>query len=284
MSNIRNQRVESAKETLAIIEEGFYTINANKVSIASEVKKSVEEAVFYGEYSFEKLESQINDTLSERVFETTIEVVNATSMEIGEQLTKLDAKVACLNFASAKNPGGGFLGGAQAQEECLSRASTLYPTLMKYMKDMYEYNRSQSSYLYSDCMIYSPSVLFFKDDSDELLVQPYTMDIITSPAVNIGAMIQNNKPEEIKKAKEVMLNRLDKIFATLVLHKVDHVVLGAWGCGVFRNDPNDVAHYFAHYLGEGGKYAKAFKHISFAVFDRSKNLENLRAFKTALMK
>ena len=55
--------------------------------------------------------------------------------------------------------------------------TALYPTLTKFQREMYEYNRSLNTYLYSDCMIYSPDVVFFKNDVGELLSQPFLLYI-----------------------------------------------------------------------------------------------------------
>ncbi|NDV93916.1 TIGR02452 family protein [Dysgonomonas sp. 521] len=277
-SNNRNKRVDSARQTLDIIEQGYYIVDNEKIDIYRFVEESVKKTALYSPEYFEKGMNNAENEITKRDFTTDITVKNCTAMEAAEELLSIGGKTGCLNFASAKNPGGGFLGGAQAQEESLARASALYPTQMKYFKELYEYNRAQNTYLYSDYMIYSPDVLFFKDDRDELLAKPYVLDILTSPAVNIGAMEQNNRPDEKAKAKQVMMSRIDKLLSVFVLAGVDNLILGAWGCGVFRNQPEDVARYFAHYLLNDGKYAKCFKNIIFAVFDSSKKQENINAF------
>lgn len=277
-SSNRNKRVESAQQTLDIIKQGFYIADDEKIDISQTIEESVKKTTLYIPEYFDKRLSYIEKEISERDFQTNITVKNCTAMEAAEELLVLGGKTGCLNFASAKNPGGGFLGGAQAQEESLARASALYPTQMKYFKDLYEYNRAQNTYLYSDYMIYSPNVLFFKDDRDELLAKPYVLDILTSAAVNVGAMIQNNRLDEKDKAEQIMMNRMDKLLSVFVEQGVDNLILGAWGCGVFRNQPEDVAHYFAHYLLNDGKYAKCFKNIIFAVFDTGKKQENINAF------
>ncbi len=278
-TNNRNQRVQSAQQTLDIINQGFYIADKQKIDISEQVRDSVERTSLYTPDFFRNEGNNLDNEISKRNFKTQILVENCTAMEAAEKLLNEKEKIGCLNFASAKNPGGGFLGGAQAQEESLARASALYPTQMKYFTEVYEYNRSQSTYLYSDYMIYSPDVLFFKNDIDRLLEKPYVLDILTSAAVNIGAMKQNNRPDELASAREVMLNRIDKLLSVFVLQGVDNLILGAWGCGVFRNEPKDVAHYFAYYLLNNGKYAKCFNKITFAVFDRSKNGENINGFK-----
>jgi len=274
----RNKRVESARQTLDIIEQGCYIVDSEKIDISQIVKESVNKTTLYTPQYFENGLDSVAVEISKRDYQTNITVKNCTAMEAAEELVSKGGKTGCLNFASAKNAGGGFLGGAQAQEESLARASALYPTQMKYFNEVYEYNRAQNTYLYSDYMIYSPDVLFFKDDRDELLAKPYMLDILTSPAVNIGAMEQNNRLDEKAKAEQVMMSRMDKLLSVFVLEGVDNLILGAWGCGVFRNQPEDVARYFAYYLINGGKYAKCFKNIIFAVYDSSKKQENINAF------
>src|SRR6185436_13377518 len=87
---------------------------------------------------------------------TRIEVNNETTFQALARLsTTTTGHLACLNFASAKNPGGGFLNGAIAQEEALAAASGLYPCLLK-VPDYYSRNRANRSTLYLDLIIFSP--------------------------------------------------------------------------------------------------------------------------------
>jgi len=211
---------------------------------------------------------------------TDVTLVGKAEMKPVENAEMTTAeKIGCLNFASAKNPGGGFLSGALAQEECLAAASSLYPSLSQpKCLEMYEYNRSRKTCLYSDYMIYSPNVVFFKDDTGLLLETPYQADVLTSPAVNIAAMSQTN-PSDLPYVEQTMMSRIDKMFAVFALHNVETLVLGAWGCGVFQNNPHDIARYFATFLTGNGKYAGYFRKITFAVYDRSINQENFNAFR-----
>lgn len=277
MNNNRNTRASKAKETLEIIDKGYYIVDNKKTDISVEIKNSLNQTKLYSPEYFDVISLQLNEEIQKRSYDTKIIVDNCTSLEAAKNLIKTDGNAACLNFASAKNPGGGFLGGSQAQEESLTRASALYPTLMKYFNEMYEYNRSLNTYLYSDYMIYSPDVVFFKDDADKLSDKPYLLDILTSPAVNIGAM-KKNRPSELALSEKTMLERMDKIFALFVLHNAENLILGAWGCGVFQNEADDVARYFAYYLKEGGKYSRCFKNIIFAIYDKNKNGKNIKPF------
>lgn len=108
-----------------------------------------------------------------------------------------------LNFASARHPGGGFLGGSQAQEESLARASGLSPCLNQF-QEMYDTNQRFSSCLYTDHMIYAPDVPVFRDDDDRLLEEPFLVSILTAPAVNAGA-VRRNEPHHVQHIEPVML-------------------------------------------------------------------------------
>lgn len=277
MKNNRAARLESANQTIEIIEKKQYVVAGKEVDITSQINYSVENTILHTETELDDLLLEIEPKLSVENASTVIVVDNCTSMQAAERYLE-KGKLGCLNFASAMNPGGGFLSGSQAQEESLSRASSLYATQMKHFDEMYGYNRNRKTLLYSDRMIYSPAVSFFKDDNDNLLQEPYCMDIVTSAAVNVGAIIQNNRTEEFPLVDEVMLKRLDKIFALFYTNGVDTLILGAWGCGVFRNKPEDVARYFSHFIGKNGKYSKCFNTIVFAVYDTSRKLENIAAF------
>lgn len=265
----KNYRVEIANKTLEIIKNGFYEYNGNLVSVQKELKESIENTFTIAPDDWEA----ILKTPIENKFETEIIAKNCSTIEaISQEQT---GKIGVLNFASAKNPGGGFLGGASAQEESLARSSSLYETQIK-DKTMYDFNRNQSSFLYSDYMIYSQNVLFWNDDNGNYIEKPLVADVITSPAPNKGAMLQHNRKEEIAEIKEVFKNRMDEVLAIASQQKIETLILGAWGCGVFRNEPKDVALLFKEIISE--KYAGAFKKIIFAVFDTSEKKSNFKHF------
>ena len=182
--------------------------------------------------------------------------------------------VALLNFASAKNPGGGFLGGAKAQEEDLSRCSTLYRCLLE-APEYYAANRAHGSLLYTDHVIYSPRVPFFRDESLELLERPFVASVITAPAPNAGEELRRD-PGARPAIAATLRSRALRVLEIAVLHGHRTLVLGAWGCGVFRNDPAECAEAFARGLEA---MQGCFDRVVFAVYDRSGEGPNLRAFR-----
>jgi uncharacterized protein (TIGR02452 family) len=251
----KSTRIGIAQQTLEAIEQGFY-VNAlgEKITIAEDVHQAVASTELWKEQDFAShLASQTPDA----AFTTQFEVNNETTLDACQRLVAQYGAVFCLNFASAKNSGGGFLGGAQAQEESLARSSALYPCLHRFQNEFYDYHRKQKDLHYSDRMIYSPKVPVFRNDDGDWLVKPYSVSFLTSPAVNVGAL-QSKKMYKPSIADALMLQRTEKLL-TLAYHKgYRALVLGAWGCGVFRNDASKVADYFADWLLNEGRFAHCF--------------------------
>lgn len=144
--------------------------------------------------------------------------------------------ITALNFANATVAGGGYVLGADAQEESLCRASLLYYSIKK-QNQMYNSNRLCMSALYTDAMIYSRDIDIFRDFNNNLLDAPIKCSFITSPAVNkYFARITNSN----EKINDVMQQRIDKIISLAIYQKSEVIVLGAFGCGNFGNKKDDV--------------------------------------------
>jgi uncharacterized protein (TIGR02452 family) len=127
-------------------------------------------------------------------------------------------------------------------------------------------------------MIFSPDVPVIKDDMGNLLDEPYLVSFITAPAVNAGIVRQREGKENIEKIPQVMLNRIEKILLLAILEGCDAIVLGAYGCGVFRNNPVSVAGYFNTLLNGKTAYKKYYRKVLFSVFDRTPSQNNFKAF------
>ena len=143
--------------------------------------------------------------------------------------------------------------------------------------EAYQFNRNESTYLYSDYMIYSPNTVFWFDDKGFPFKNPYLVDVITSAAPNRGAMLQNNKLNELECIESTFKRRIELVLRLALDNKVKTLILGAWGCGVFRNKTEDVARYFKEVIDE--KFENKFKKIVFAVYDSSENKKTFSDFK-----
>jgi uncharacterized protein (TIGR02452 family) len=268
----REGRAQIARETLAILEQGHYTHSSGQeVSIRADLDSARSRSVHYAPEHFDDVLRRCGEIVQGRAHHapTAFEVADETTLHAARRLVEEDrgARVLALNFASAKNPGGGFLGGSQAQEESLARASGLYACISQFPA-MYEANRRHGSCLYTDHMIYTPDVPVFRDDDDRLLGRPCAVSFVTAPAPNAGA-IRKNEPHNAQRIRAVLNTRIEKILALSILQEHHVLVLGGWGCGVFANDPAQVAEAFADHLTGDGAFAGIFSRVVFAIFDRT---------------
>lgn len=203
-------------------------------------------------------------------------------------------KVAVLNFASAVNPGGGVVNGARAQEECLCRCSTLYFCLDidPFWEKFYTPHRKNGSPLHNDDLIYTPGVTVFKSDTQapETMSENewYDVDVITCAAPNLRERPSNRHNQGDGERKVSLTDdelcaihekRGRRILDVAVQKKADVLILGAFGCGAFRNNPAVVAEVFIKLAHE---YEYAFKTIEFAVFCPPHDDTNFREFEKKL--
>jgi uncharacterized protein (TIGR02452 family) len=258
MSIDRSHAAKLARETIAIVEAGSYVSSSGEnVRIADAVREAVAGT---REYPPEHaLPAPRAGTAT-----TRFSVANESAVDTGRRLAERHEDVLVLNFASAKNPGGGFLGGARAQEESLARASALYACLVG--RAMYEHHRAAHDAAYTSWMIHSPRVPVFRDERGMLLDTPYRASMLTAPAPNAKVVLER-APHRADELLRIMRQRIVRVLAIAQLHGHRALVLGAWGCGVFGNDPRAVARAFHDELH--GSFAGAFDEIVFAVMDSS---------------
>jgi uncharacterized protein (TIGR02452 family) len=244
---------EIARQTVAIADAGRYrTAAGDEVDIAADVR-----AAIAGTRHYAPDDEPVRDGAA--VGAGVVEVTYESTLQAARRLASDDA--ACLVFASAKNPGGGFLGGAQAQEESIARSSALYPCL-RTAPEFYAFHRAQRDLRYSDRVIYSPRVPVFRDDKGNLLDRPYTTSFLTAAAPNRGAIVRN-QPEYADGVPAVLARRARRVLEVASAYGHRTIVLGAWGCGVFRNDAAVVADAFADAL----RAVDPFDRVVFAIRD-----------------
>jgi uncharacterized protein (TIGR02452 family) len=256
----KSKRIDTAKKTLQSLKEGYY-INQQGERVLLKSYQNFAEA-HTRLYAPEELDVLLQSTGLQHRYDTVFEVTGETTLEAVRRIYgQTHEDIFCLNFASAKNPGGGFLNGAKAQEESIAMASGLYNCLLK-APEYYAFHRSLPTCLYSDHMIYSPQVPVFKNDEGEGLDQVVPVSMLTSPAVNTG-VIKRNEPHNIELIGPVMEKRIRKVLLISYIHHHKILVLGAWGCGVFQNDPEDVARWFYDALTT--TFSGVFEKVIFAI-------------------
>lgn len=262
-----------AKQTLSIMEEGYYQYEDKRIEIHLDMEHSIQDSFLITPQQADVLLEAYSK--SESTVKPKVDVENISTVDAILRLVKEGKQnIGVLNFASAKNPGGGFLNGAMAQEESLAASSTLYKTLIVH-EEYYQKNRAQSSMMYTNYAIYSPDVVFFRDGRFRLVEKPFKASVLTLPAVNMGQVLL--KGEDRAEAECVMRRRMKLALAIFAKQGAKNLVLGAYGCGVFRNDPKQIAAWWQELLNDEGM-GQYFDFIFHAVLDRSQNGTCIKAF------
>jgi uncharacterized protein (TIGR02452 family) len=199
---------------------------------------------------------------------TIVQVSNETTLAAGKHLVDRGLRPLALNFANGVNPGGGFLTGARAQEEVLCRSSALYATILG--DPMYESHRRRPRPDSTDWAILSPDVPVFREDNGRTLEQPWLLSLITCAAPYAPGVGQ---PE----AGNLLQRRIHRVFEIARAYGYVFLVLGAWGCGAFENDPERTAKDFR--LALDGDFRGAFSEVVFAITDWSADRRYLGPFR-----
>ena len=255
----------------------------------SKLKDSLKNSVKNQKLITEDMELQVPE-LNKYASRAKIVVSHKRTFEAASAYT--GKKVAVLNFASASNPGGGVVRGAGAQEECLCRCSTLYFALnVKEMWDgFYNPHRMAHDSIHNDDIIFTPEITVFKTDTGNPRLMSekdwYNVDVITCAAPNLRSNPTNKynpgdgdkvtvSDEELGTIHE---KRLRRILDVAVSEGCEVIVLGAFGCGAFKNNPKVVAEAARKVLPD---YLYAFDTIEYAIYSRQGS-ENYDVFNGVL--
>jgi uncharacterized protein (TIGR02452 family) len=200
--------------------------------------------------------------------ETRVQVTNESTLGAARRLTEHGLRPLALNFANGVHPGGGFLSGARAQEETLCRSSALFATLVD--DPMYRNHRFRPHPDSTDWTIHSPDVPVFRTDDGMELAAPWPLSVLTCAAPYAPAIGQ-------PQAGDLLQKRIHRVLAVARAFGYDTLVLGAWGCGAFKNDIVRTARDFRDALDTA--YEGAFAEVVFAVTDWSPERKFLGPFR-----
>lgn len=269
-------------KNINIFRDSTWMMNENR-RLQQAIKESIENQKLY-------LEIQEVDVPESKGKNCKTVISAKRSFEAASAYVRAGKRTAVLNFASSTNPGGGVIQGSSAQEECLCRCSTLYPCLDTEMmwKQFYKPHRKAGNPLYNDDCLYTPGVIVFKSDVSfpERMDEKdwYQVDVITCAAPNLRSRPSNqmnpsagDAPADIRDDAlyELHLQRIERIFRVAAANEVEVLILGAFGCGAFRNSPEVVAKAFRTVQE---KYASYFETIEYAVFCGRRETQNYDTF------
>ena len=190
--------------------------------------------------------------------EVDISVEDLTTSGAIVKYKELD-NLCALNFASFFNPGGSFgkVPTHLAQEEYICKDSFLYNVLKEFQNEYNENMSLRNRNLYENFALYSPNVVFVNGFSEE----ETKCDILTCAAPNATAANTYNKVSN-NDIKEAMENRIDFLLSVASKKNVKNIILGAFGCGVFGNDPHVASELFKDLLN---KKDYGFDRVIFAI-------------------
>ena len=195
--------------------------------------------------------------------------------------------VVVLNMASPMRPGGGFLDGANSQEEFLCARTSLYPSLW------------DSFYRLPDVGgVYTPDCLVFRDSTPEAndlaKRDRYFLDVVSAGMFRFPDSRGRGEDRDSSCTCGVSYCDNDRGLVTRKMKAVmriaeskgaEKLVLGAWGCGAYGNPDKEVAKIWRKVLAGGPRQRRpnaerwdGIKEIVFAIPDRSMVREFERAF------
>ena len=261
---LRSMRVDVFKHTVFLVQQGYYFNEEQEKINFPDARTMMAGTEFYDSpQTVHHIPTMINETI--------VKVENIDCLLAAEKLLKEGYHPAVLNMASRQNPGGGVQNGAGAQEENLFRRSNLFQSLYQFAPFASNFGLHKSKHQYpldrNFGGIYTPHATVFRgteQDGYPLLDTPYQMSFIAVAGINRPALASPERiaPELVEPVK----NKIRTIFRIGLLHGHDSLVLGALGCGAFRNPPSHIARLF-HEVMEEKEFKNKYRLLLFAILD-----------------
>ncbi len=263
-SLVKKLRVTEFRNTIDLVNQGHYTTESGKHVIFPSDKEMMRKTVFY-EHEFHVDDAPQNSET------TLVEIQNIDCLYAGVQLKEQGYNPAVLNMASRSNPGGGVTTGAGAQEETLFRRTNLFRSLYQFAPYARQYAIAPSRHQYPMDRnyggVYTPDAVYFRENEQKgyaLLDDPVTLSFISVAGMNRPELTPDNMIAA--HLVEPVKNKMRTIFRIGLAHGHDSLVLGALGCGAFRNPPRHVARLF-HEVMDEPEFKNKYKIIVFAILD-----------------
>lgn len=267
--DLKKLRASVFKNTVDIVEQGCY-INENNEQI------NIDEPICG------KVYKQTTPVKNEKLKEPTeIKVENEDCMVAGINLLNKGLNPVILNMANAFNAGGGVTRGSMAQEEEIFRCTNLYESLFPlHAKLAEEYGfeiKDKNGYPITKFgAIYSPDITIFREgkrNGYKLMEKPVKMAFISAAAFKDPPLFDEDTLD--LRMVPSMLQKIRAILRVALDNNHDAFVLGAWGCGAFRNPPKHIARLF-HKIFEEEEFKDKFKNLTFAIIEDYNSLKEGR--------
>ncbi len=261
---IRNIFIRTFHNTVQIVNSGFYITEKGKFVKLPYNKTKIDRTVLYeNEFSVDHVPSLDQATV--------VEITERDCLKEAVRLTQEGYYPAVLNMANRQNPGGGVLHGSRAQEESIFRRTDLFKSLYQFCPYAENFGVRKADQQYpldrNFGGVYSPDVILFRDSEKNGCRLLNTTEYIS--VITVAAM---NRPE-LTSSMEIsshlidgVKNKVRTIFRIALRHRHDSLILGAWGCGAFRNPPKHIASLFHEVMNEK-EFKNKFRKIVFAIIE-----------------
>ena len=266
-SMVRELRAQEYRNTIEIVNQGFYTTEAGRCVVFPDLSRMEHETAFYRN-AFSVKEVPIREE------PTRFEVHNVDCLDEGLRLTRAGYRPAVLNMASRSMPGGGVINGVGAQEETLFRRTNLFRSLYQFTDalvpgrqlipvregERYPLDRNFGG-------VYTPDALLFRESESagyKLMERPERLSFIAVAGINRPEM--KDATHLADSMVEGTKNKIRTILRIGLRHGHDSLVLGALGCGAFRNPPSHIARLF-HEVFDEPEFRNKYRLVSFAILD-----------------
>lgn len=282
---MRIDNIAMLNNTLDILSQGYYTIDDKRVPLKL-TRAQMESASVYLPRDVQQIRKSTDFDHTRNTDKCTYDCVNSDSFTHARHMLsqislEQDAKpILVLNLANPVHPGGGVRRGAKAQEEDLCRKSSLLLSVeSRNAHPYYRYNRKLDTYMGSDGIVISPQVEIIKDENGNLLDDSVIVSVMTCAA----PMIKYGKEGMSENEYETMVfQRIIGMLTVAAYLGYKYLVLGAFGCGAFRNDAHVVSDLFGRAFRafdyDGMTADDMFRRVEFAVMDHSRDQYNFREF------
>lgn len=264
-NEIKALRVEEFRNTVDIVNQGFYV---GPDGCRHEFSRLAE---MVGGSEFVEKELPAAESAHQR-WGTIVEVENEDCLEVAQRLVAEGYSPALLNMASRRNPGGGVATGSAAQEETLFRRTTLFQSLYRYAPFAAQYGLGKSHHQYpldrNFGGVFTPAVTCFRHSESygyALMSRPTDFAVISVAGINRPELTPDGK-QIAPQLVAVVKNKMRTIFRLGLRHHCDSLVLGALGCGAFRNPPGHIAHLFHEVMRES-EFEDRYRRVVFAILE-----------------
>lgn len=259
---LRFMRKEVFQHTVFLVRQGCYYTESGRKILFRDSRPMIKNSVFYTH----KISLRSHPTYEQ----SEICVENMDCLTAAKKLLEEGYNPAVLNMANRQKPGGGVYNGAGAQEENLFRRTNLFQSMYQFSPYAREYSLPTSPYQYpldrNYGGVYTPDVVVFRGEEKDgypLLNEYYQIGVISVPGMNRPRLEPDGSvaPNLIEGIK----NKIRTILNIGVLHHHDSLVLGALGCGAFRNPPAHIARLFHEVIEQ--EFKNHFCKICFAIME-----------------